>query len=94
MPADKAANEAVLDIRNKRGLHARAAAKFVKLAGEYDAEITVEKDDTCVCGTSIMGLMMLSASMGTAITVRATGAQADEAVAAISDLVNRKFDED
>lgn len=94
MPADTAANEAVLDIRNKRGLHARAAAKFVKLAGEYDAEIAVEKDDTCVCGTSIMGLMMLSASMGTAIAVRATGPQAEAAIAAIADLVNRKFDED
>lgn len=86
--------QAELDIRNKRGLHARAAAKFVRLAGEYDARVEVEKDNTCVDGTSIMGLMMLAASIGATITVRATGAQAEDAVAALSELVNRKFDEE
>jgi phosphocarrier protein len=83
-----------LTILNQRGLHARAAAKFVKLADQFSADITVIKGDTAVSGRSIMGLMMLAAAPGTEIEVRAKGADADAALAAITDLVERKFDED
>ena len=81
-------------IRNQRGLHARAAAKFVKTAEAYDAEIRVVKDDTEVLGTSIMGLMMLAAGPGTEIDLRATGADAETALDALAQLIDRKFDED
>ncbi len=83
-----------ITIVNRRGLHARAAAQFVKLAGEFDAEITVAKDGTEVSGLSIMGLMMLAAAPGTSIEVRAHGNQAEEAVAAIAALIAGGFDED
>ncbi len=83
-----------ITIVNRRGLHARAAAQFVKLAGEFDAEITVAKDGAEVSGLSIMGLMMLAAAPGTSIEVRARGGQAEEAIAAISTLVAGGFDED
>ena len=82
-----------LTICNQRGLHARAAAKFVKLAGEFDAEVTVTKDGTSVTGTSIMGLMMLAAAKGTSIRVEAEGTQADDALQALSGLVAGGFDE-
>ncbi|WP_425407243.1 HPr family phosphocarrier protein [Hwanghaeella sp.] len=82
-----------LTICNQRGLHARAAAKFVKLAGDYDAEVTVTKDGTSVTGTSIMGLMMLAAAKGTSIRVEAEGPQADDALQALSGLVAGGFDE-
>jgi phosphocarrier protein len=81
-------------IRNQRGLHARAAAKFVKTAEAYDAEIRVLKDETEVLGTSIMGLMMLAAGPGTDIDLRATGADAEAALDALAQLIDRKFDED
>lgn len=81
-------------IVNRRGLHARAAARFVKLAGEFDADITVSKDGAEVSGLSIMGLMMLAAAPGTQISIQATGIQAAEAVEAIADLVAAGFDED
>lgn len=81
-------------IRNMRGLHARAAAKFVKLAAEYDAEVEVERGDTVVNGQSIMGLMMLAASIGTSINLRARGPQGEEALDALVALIDRKFDED
>ena len=81
-------------IVNRRGLHARAAARFVKLAGEYDAEVIVAKDGTEVSGLSIMGLMMLAAAPGTTITLRAHGGQAEQAVDAIAALVAGGFDED
>ena len=81
-------------IRNQRGLHARAAAKFVKTAEAYEAEIRVVKDETEVLGTSIMGLMMLAAGPGTEIDLRATGADADAALDALARLIDRKFDED
>ena len=80
-------------ICNRRGLHARAAARFVKLAFEFDAEITVAKNGTSVSGRSIMGLMMLAAGPGTALEISATGAQAQAAVAALVVLVNSGFDE-
>lgn len=81
-------------IANKKGLHARAAAKFVKTAALYDAEVIVIKRDVEVPGSSIMGLMMLAAATGCTIELRAEGAQAEEALDALSDLVERKFDED
>jgi phosphocarrier protein len=81
-------------IRNQRGLHARAAAKFVKVAGGYDAQVRVIKGDMDVSGTSIMGLMMLAAGIGTDIELRASGQQAREAMQALIDLIERKFDEE
>ncbi|MGE5201336.1 MAG: HPr family phosphocarrier protein [Acidobacteriota bacterium] len=80
-------------IRNKRGLHARAAARFVKLAWQFDAEVTVRKNGTTVSGRSIMGLMMLAAGPGTEIELAATGNDAERAVAALADLVTGGFDE-
>ena len=84
----------ILRISNLRGLHARASAKFVQCAEGYDAQIMVSKDGHIVGGTSIMGLMMLAASTGSTIHVSATGRQAEQALAAISDLVEGKFGED
>lgn len=81
-------------ILNKRGLHARAAAKFVKLAAQFQAEITVTKDGTTVSGRSIMGLMMLAASPGTEIEIGAAGGDAAAALDAIAALIAAKFDED
>ena len=80
-------------ICNKRGLHARAAARFVKLAWQFDAEVTVRKNGTTVSGRSIMGLMMLAAGPGTAIELAASGPEAERAVAALADLVAGGFDE-
>lgn len=84
----------IASIRNQRGLHARAAAKFVKTAGSYDAQIRVIKGDTNVSGGSIMGLMMLGAGIGTDIELRANGRQAKEAMQALLDLIERRFDEE
>ncbi|NNG04568.1 MAG: HPr family phosphocarrier protein [Inquilinus sp.] len=81
-------------ILNRRGLHARAAAKFVKLAGTYRATVRVARNGMDVGGDSIMGLMMLAAGLGSTITLTATGAEAAAAVKAIVALINRKFDED
>ncbi len=81
-------------ILNRRGLHARAAAKFVKLATTFDAQIRVTRNGMDVGGDSIMGLMMLAASPGSTITLIATGPEAEAAVRAIVDLIVRKFDED
>ncbi len=81
-------------ITNQRGLHARAAAKFVKLAATFDAQITVGHRGTEVSGLSIMGLMMLAAAPGCSIELKVTGNQATEAMDALFDLVDRKFDED
>lgn len=83
-----------LPIRNRLGLHARAAAQLVKLATEFDAEITVSKDGQSVNGRSILGLMMLAAAQGTSIEVSATGPQAEAALAAIEQLVHQKFFEE
>jgi phosphocarrier protein HPr len=84
----------IANIRNQRGLHARAAAKFVKLAGSYNAQVRVIKGDMDVSGTSIMGLMMLAAGIGTDVELRASGAQANDAMQALLDLIERKFDEE
>lgn len=83
-----------LEIVNERGLHARAAASFVKTIDNMNAEVEVERLGQTVGGTSIMGLMMLAASKGTTIKVSATGADAEKAIAAITALVNNKFGED
>jgi phosphocarrier protein HPr len=80
-------------ICNRRGLHARAAAKFVKLAFEFKAEVTVAKGESAVSGRSIMGLMMLAAGPGTEIELAATGPDAQRAVDALTALVTCGFDE-
>lgn len=81
-------------IDNRRGLHARASAKFVSLASSLPAEIEVAKDGNRVCGTSIMGLMMLGAAMGDTIEIRAKGEGADEALEKLVGLVEERFGED
>ena len=83
-----------VDVMNKRGLHARASAKFVTLASSQPAAVEVEKDGSKVCGTSIMGLMMLGAAMGDKITISAEGEGAEEAVAALAELVEARFGEE
>lgn len=85
--------EKTLDIVNEKGLHARASAKFVEVVERFDANVEVLKDGMSVPGDSIMGLLMLAASRGTSILVRASGAQADEVMAALSALVADKFGE-
>ena len=86
--------EAKVVIRNRKGLHARASAKFVKCAEAFDAEITVTRDGQAVGGTSIMGLMMLAASPGVEIHIAAEGPEAPEAVEALVALVAAGFGED
>ena len=81
-------------VQNQRGLHARASAKFVNLASEIDAAIEVEKDGNRVCGTSIMGLMMLGAAMGDAIVIHVEGEHAEEALAKLVALVEERFGEE
>ncbi|NKN39176.1 HPr family phosphocarrier protein [Agrobacterium sp. a22-2] len=81
-------------IINKRGLHARASAKFVQTVQGYDAAITVARDGTTVGGTSIMGLMMLAASPGSTILVTASGNQACEALEALAELIANRFGEE
>ena len=81
-------------IGNQRGLHARASAKFVNLASQIDAAIEVEKDGSRVCGTSIMGLMMLGAAMGDAIVIYCEGANAEEALDKLVSLVEERFGEE
>ncbi len=84
----------IVMIENRRGLHARAAAKFVKTAEIFEADIDVVYNDTRVSGRSIMGLMMLAASCGTNLRICASGADAEDALVVLSELVKRKFDED
>jgi phosphocarrier protein HPr len=86
--------ERTVELVNKRGLHARASARFVTLAAQQGADVEVEKDGSKVCGTSIMGLMMLGAAMGDSITIRADGDGADAAVDALARLVEDRFGED
>lgn len=85
---------ATANICNTRGLHARASAKFVKLASTFDAEVRVTRDGVTVNALSIMGLLMLGAGNGCTIDISAEGADAEAAVVALADLVARKFDED
>ncbi len=82
-----------MTISNERGLHARAAAKFVKLAGRFEAQITVSRGGQEVSGLSILGLMMLAAGLGSTIMVRATGRDAKAALAALGEMVENKFEE-
>ena len=84
----------VLEIVNKKGLHARASAKFVQTVEKFDAQVTVTRGSETVVGTSIMGLMMLSAATGTEITVEVSGKQATDAMAAIVELVTSGFGEE
>ena len=83
-----------MTIVNRKGLHARASARFVRMAECFEAEIKVTREGTTVNGNSIMGLMMLGAGPGSTILVQATGKQAREALDAISTLVENGFDED
>ena len=85
---------ATLNICNTRGLHARASAKFVKLASSFESEIHVTRDGVTVDARSIMGLLMLGAGIGSSNDVSAEGPDAEEAMEALTDLVARKFDED
>ena len=81
-------------IQNKLGIHARPAAQFVKIANRFSCEVRVEKDGEEVDGKSIMGLMMLAAGHGSVIAVTTEGADEEAALAALRDIVNRKFEED
>jgi phosphocarrier protein len=89
MPAERS-----VEITNERGLHARASAKFVKLAATFDAQVTVAKDGATVDARSIMGLMMLAAGRGSHVVIHAEGAEADAAVEALAELVTNRFEED
>jgi phosphocarrier protein HPr len=93
LPGHDCTVQCTATIRNQRGLHARAAAKFVKLAGQFDARIAVTRCGQTVSGSSIMGLMMLAAGPGCDLELAATGTQAAEALAAITALIERKFEE-
>jgi phosphocarrier protein len=90
---DPGAVTRVLEICNKRGLHARASAKFVQTVEKFEAEVKVKRGQEVVGGTSIMGLMMLGAGPGTTITVEATGKQAAEVIEALAALVSGRFTE-
>jgi phosphocarrier protein HPr len=83
-----------VQIRNRLGLHARAAAKFVHLASRYRAQVRVARDGRVVDGKSIMGILLLAAAHGTTITISADGADADEALSALCGLVESGFGED
>ena len=92
-PAPKGAVSRVFVICNKKGLHARASAKFVQTVEKFDAEVRVKRNGENVGGTSIMGLMMLAAAPGTSITVEATGREAAEVVDALAALIDSRFGE-
>jgi phosphocarrier protein len=92
VPTDAVSRE--IEINNKRGLHARAAAKFVQTVEQFRAEITVTRCGETVGGTSIMGILMLTAAPGTSITVTARGPEAAAALEAVTALVASKFGED
>jgi phosphocarrier protein HPr len=92
--ADGNAVTRVLQIRNKKGLHARASAKFVQTVEKFDADVKVKRGQEVVGGTSIMGLMMLAAGPGTSITVEATGRDARAVIDALAILVSGRFTEE
>ena len=94
MASEAVAGPVTVEIRNRRGLHARASARFVTLASSLPAVVQVEKDGASVVGTSIMGLMMLAAGPGSAIDIQAEGSEAKAAVDALAALVAARFDED
>lgn len=84
---------AIVEIRNARGLHARASSALSRLAVQWDAKITICKDDICVDADSVLDLLMLSAGFGSKLTIEATGPQAADAVASVVDLVENRFGE-
>jgi len=84
----------VFEIKNRLGLHARAAVLLVQVAAQFEAEVTVGKDGQMVNGKSIIGLMTLAAGKGNQVEVVASGPQAAEVVAAIGELIERRFDEE
>jgi phosphocarrier protein len=92
--SDEAPITRVVQICNKKGLHARASAKFVQIVEKFDADVKVKRGNEVVGGTSIMGLMMLAAGPGTSITIEASGSQAAEVVDALAALVSGRFTED
>lgn len=94
MANDGSKLSASVTICNRKGLHARASAKFVKCAETFDADIVVSRDDQSVGGTSIMGLMMLAAGPGSVINIEATGPEAQGALSALVALVSDGFGED
>ena len=94
MNADEAACSRTAEIRNLRGLHARAAARFVKCASQFRAEVTVRKDNLSADGKSMLGLMALSASLGTVVLIEASGPEAAAAVAALGQLIDEGFGEE
>ena len=83
----------IVTIQNQRGLHARAAAKFVQTASQFDSEVSVSKGGQTVSGISIMGLMMLAAGPGTEIEIYATGPEAKDALLSLVSLIENKFEE-
>ena len=83
-----------VQITNQRGLHARASAKFVNLAAGLDATVEVEKDGNKVCGTSIMGLMMLGAAKGDSVIIHVSGTNAEDALEKLAALVEERFGEE
>ena len=86
--------EKQIEIINKLGLHARAAAKLVKLASAYSSNIELDKDGQSVNAKSIMGVMMLAASRGTLLTIKITGSDEHDAMQAVEALINNRFDEE
>jgi phosphocarrier protein len=92
--SEPSGHSAVVRIRNIKGLHARASAKFVKCADTFEADVHVTRDEQTVGGTSIMGLMLLAAGPGVDLTIRATGTDAAAAVAALVALVADGFGEE
>lgn len=86
--------EKTVQIRNRAGFHARPAAEFVKLADRFESDVRVSKEGLEVNGKSIMGVLMLAAEKGSSITIQADGSDAEEAVSALADLVDRGFEED
>ena len=83
-----------VEIINKLGMHARAAAKFVKLASNFESDIDIEKDSRRVNAKSIMGVMMLAASQGTTVTIHASGNDAENSLDALEQLIKNRFEED
>lgn len=83
-----------LEIKNRKGLHARAAAAFVKAIENLDAKVEVERIGTMVSGSSIMGLMMLAASKGTSVKITASGVEAEQAIHNLKTLIENKFGEE
>jgi len=87
-------SQGTFTIVNEKGLHARASAKFVDIVEQFDASATIEKDGVDACGDSIMGLLMLVASKGTQVDIKTEGAQAQELLTALGELISNRFGED